>query len=80
MSRVVRRAIIGLAFVGFASAAASTYVHYQLVQDPAYTSFCDISERVSFRSVPRSTSVASGRSAAFRLRCWVPSGSGWSCC
>ncbi len=51
MSRVVRRAIIGLAFVGFASAAASTYVHYQLVQDPAYTSFCDISERVSCTQV-----------------------------
>ena len=51
MSRVVRRAIIGLAFVGFASAAASTYVHYQLVQDPGYTSFCDISERVSCTQV-----------------------------
>ena len=51
MSRVVRRAIIGLALVGFASAAASTYVHYQLVQDPGYTSFCDISERVSCTQV-----------------------------
>ena len=51
MSRVVRRAILGLALVGFASAAASTYVHYQLVQDPGYTSFCDISERVSCTQV-----------------------------
>jgi len=31
MSWIVRRAIIVLALVGFASAAASTYVHYQLV-------------------------------------------------
>ena len=51
MSRVVRRAIIVLALVGFASAAASTYVHYQLVQDPGYTSFCDISESVSCTQV-----------------------------
>ena len=34
MSRAVRRAIIVLALVGFASAATSTYVHYQLAQDP----------------------------------------------
>ena len=47
MSWVVRRAIMVLALVGFASAAASTYVHYQLVQDPGYTSFCDMSDSVS---------------------------------
>ncbi|HJN43114.1 MAG: hypothetical protein CL477_07125 [Acidobacteria bacterium] len=51
MSLVVRRAIIVLALVGFASAATSTYVHYQLVQDPAYTSFCDINESVSCTQV-----------------------------
>ena len=51
MSPVVRRVIIVLALVGFASSAASTYVHYQLVQDPGYTSFCDISERVSCTQV-----------------------------
>ena len=51
MSLVVRRAIILLALVGFASAAASTYVHYQLVQDPGYTSFCDISDSVSCTQV-----------------------------
>jgi uncharacterized membrane protein len=51
MSLVVRRAIILLALIGFASAAASTYVHYQLVQDPGYTSFCDISDSVSCTQV-----------------------------
>ena len=51
MSRAVRRAIIVLALVGFASAATSTYVHYQLAQDPGYTSFCDINESVSCTQV-----------------------------
>ena len=51
MSRAVRRAIIAFALVGFASAATSTYVHYQLTQDPGYTSFCDINERVSCTQV-----------------------------
>ena len=51
MSRVVRRAIIVLALVGFASAATSTYVHYQLSQDTGYTSFCDINGNVSCTQV-----------------------------
>ena len=51
MSLVVRRAIVALAIVGFASAATSTYVHYQLAQDPGYTSFCDINESVSCTQV-----------------------------
>ena len=51
MSPVVRRAVIVLAVIGFASAAVSTYVHYQLVRDPGYTSFCDISESVSCTQV-----------------------------
>jgi vitamin-K-epoxide reductase (warfarin-sensitive) len=51
MSLVVRRAVIVLALVGFASAATSTYMHYQLVQDPSYTSFCDINESLSCSQV-----------------------------
>ena len=51
MSPVVRRAIMVLALVGFAAAATSTYTHYQLVRDPGYTSFCDISARVSCTQV-----------------------------
>lgn len=51
MSRVVRRAIIALALVGLASAATSTYVHYQLVEDPGYTSFCDINASVNCTQV-----------------------------
>ena len=51
MSPRVRRGIIALAVVGFVSSAVSTYVPYQLTQDPGYTSFCDISERVSCTQV-----------------------------
>jgi uncharacterized membrane protein len=51
MSWHVRRGIIALAVVGFVSSAVSIYVHYQLTQNPGYTSFCDISERVNCTQV-----------------------------
>jgi len=51
MSSVVRRVIVGLVVVGFVSSASSSYVHYQLAQDPGYTSFCDVSESVSCTQV-----------------------------
>mgnify|MGYP001431754355 CR=1 FL=1 len=51
MSPFVRRFIILLSFIGFMTAAASTYVHYQLIQDPGYTSFCDINENVNCTQV-----------------------------
>ena len=51
MSLAVRRAVIVLALIGFASAAVSTYVHYQLARDPGYTSFCDINTSVSCTQV-----------------------------
>ncbi len=38
---------MGLAVVGLVAAAGSSYMHYQLVNDPTYTSFCDVSETVS---------------------------------
>ena len=36
-----------LALVGLAAAASSTYMHFQLMSAPGYTSFCDINETVS---------------------------------
>ncbi len=47
MSAPLRRLITLLAVAGLMAAASSSYMHLQLVSDPAYTSFCDISERVS---------------------------------
>jgi vitamin-K-epoxide reductase (warfarin-sensitive) len=51
MSPLVRRIVLALALVGFASATTSTYVHYQLTLDASYTSFCDINESVSCTQV-----------------------------
>jgi uncharacterized membrane protein/protein-disulfide isomerase len=47
MSGPLRRWIALLAVAGLLAAASSSYIHLQLVSDPAYTSFCDISETVS---------------------------------
>ena len=54
MSSLVRRTIIICALIGFASALTSTYVHYQLVHDPTYTTFCDVNESVSCTQVYQS--------------------------
>ena len=47
MSAPLRRFIALLAVAGLIAAASSSYIHLQLVSDPAYTSFCDVSEAVS---------------------------------
>jgi vitamin-K-epoxide reductase (warfarin-sensitive) len=47
MSAPLRRFIAPLAVAGLIAAASSSYIHLQLVSDPAYTSFCDVSETVS---------------------------------
>ena len=46
-----RPLILALAVVALAASAASLYVHYQMLQDPLYSSFCDISETVSCETV-----------------------------
>ena len=47
MTGNAQRTTVWLAVVGLVAAASSTYMHLQLVSDPGYTSFCDISETVS---------------------------------
>ncbi len=54
MSARVRGGILLLALVGFVAASTSTWVHYQLLADPGYTSFCDINENVSCTQVYQS--------------------------
>jgi uncharacterized membrane protein len=39
--------LAGFAVVGLAAASSSTWVHYQLLNDPAYSSFCDINSTFS---------------------------------
>jgi uncharacterized membrane protein/protein-disulfide isomerase len=39
------------ALVGFAASAAAAYVHYRLLYDPTYHSFCDVNARISCTQV-----------------------------
>jgi uncharacterized membrane protein len=51
MKQHARTIILLLAVVGLAASASSLYVHYRSIQDPAYTSFCDVSETVSCQAL-----------------------------
>ena len=51
MKTHARTLIIGLAALGLVASVASLYVHYQILADPSYVSFCDVSETVSCESV-----------------------------
>ena len=51
MTRHARPLILALAAVALAASVASLYVHYQLLRDPSYTSFCEVSETVSCEAV-----------------------------
>lgn len=51
MKQHARTLIIALAALGVAASVAALYVHYRLAVDPAYTSFCDVSETVSCEAV-----------------------------
>ena len=48
-----RSAVIALvcALVGVGASTAAAYTHYHLLYDPAYRSFCDVSERISCTQV-----------------------------
>lgn len=47
MSSLSRRLLLAFAALGLAASAASAYVHYRLLTDPGYSSFCDVSSTVS---------------------------------
>jgi protein-disulfide isomerase len=51
MSRSAARIALVCALVGFAASTAAAYVHYHLLFDPDYTSFCDVSTTVSCTQV-----------------------------
>jgi uncharacterized membrane protein/protein-disulfide isomerase len=46
-----RYALIALSALGLAASIAALYVHYRLVTEPGYTSFCDVNETVSCQQV-----------------------------
>jgi uncharacterized membrane protein/protein-disulfide isomerase len=47
MSSPRRLVLMAFALLGLGATAASTYVHYKLVTDPGYASFCDVNAAVS---------------------------------
>jgi len=47
MSPLARKLIAAFAALGLAASAAAAWVHYHLLVNPAYTSFCDVSATVS---------------------------------
>jgi uncharacterized membrane protein/protein-disulfide isomerase len=49
-----RTLVLLFAILGLGASAASTYVHYQLLKDPGYASFCDISASVNCETVYQS--------------------------
>ena len=54
MTNKSRYALIGLSALGFVASCAALYVHYRLVTDPSYSSFCDINTTLSCQEVLKS--------------------------
>src|SRR5215210_8152221 len=47
MSSKSRTLLVAFAVLGFGASTVSTYVHYKLVTEQHYSSFCDVSATVS---------------------------------
>ena len=47
MTERTRRWLIAFAVLGLGASVAATWVHYQLLSSPGYTSFCDVSSTVN---------------------------------
>jgi uncharacterized membrane protein/predicted DsbA family dithiol-disulfide isomerase len=54
MSKLAARLILAFAIVGLGASVTAAYVHYQILYDPLYTSFCDISSTLSCTEVYQS--------------------------
>src|SRR5258708_25745846 len=50
MSGLARKLLIAFALLGLAASAAATYVHFNLVKNPDYSSFCDINAAVTCKA------------------------------
>jgi uncharacterized membrane protein len=51
MTKYARPLILALALLALGASIAALYVHYRILKDPTYTSFCDINETVSCEAV-----------------------------
>lgn len=50
MSALARKLLLAFALLGLVASVAATYVHYNLVKNPDYSSFCDINATVSCKA------------------------------
>src|ERR1041385_7773180 len=55
MNKYARPLILVLALAALGASVAALYVHYRIIKDPTYSSFCDISETVSCEAVLESS-------------------------
>jgi uncharacterized membrane protein/protein-disulfide isomerase len=51
MTKYARPLILALAVLALGASITALYVHYRIIEDPTYTSFCDINETVSCEAV-----------------------------
>jgi uncharacterized membrane protein/protein-disulfide isomerase len=51
MNKYARPLILALALLALGASIAALYVHYRIIKDPTYSSFCDINETVSCEAV-----------------------------
>jgi protein-disulfide isomerase len=54
MSKLATRLVLAFALIGLGASATAAYVHYQILRDPLYTTFCDVSATVSCTEVYQS--------------------------
>jgi uncharacterized membrane protein/protein-disulfide isomerase len=50
MSSLARKLLVAFSLLGLGASSAATYVHYNLIQNPAYSSFCDVNATVSCKA------------------------------
>jgi uncharacterized membrane protein/protein-disulfide isomerase len=55
MTKYARPLILALALLALGASIAALYVHYRVIKDPTYSSFCDINETVSCEAVLQSS-------------------------
>ncbi len=51
MSRRMRVWLVAFGLLGLGASLGSSYVHYRLLRDPGYTSFCDVSSSINCEAV-----------------------------
>jgi uncharacterized membrane protein/protein-disulfide isomerase len=50
MSALARKLLVAFALLGLAASSAAAYVHYNLIRNPDYSSFCDFNSTVSCKA------------------------------